>query len=123
MFNSFFEKVNMKIDVREKDYAEVSVGFDSSQSNHYGYFHGGVYFTLADQAAGIAAHSSGYSHVTANASIHYMIPVQNSKLIAKATVINRSGKLCVVDVDIYDDSNQLVNKSTFTMYVVGGPNE
>lgn len=123
MTQSFFEKMNMHIDVNEKDYAEVSVDFDLSQSNHYGYYHGGVYFSIADHAAGLAAHSSGYSHVTANASIHYMIAVQNSKLTAKAKVISRSGKLCIVDVDIFDDQGQLVNKSTFTMYVIGGPNE
>lgn len=115
------ETLGFEVVSLSKNYAELKVEFDEKLQNNYGIFHGGVYFALADQTAGYASKSEGISHVTANASIHYMVPVQSGALTAKATVINRSGKLCVVDVEIFNDRQQLVNKGTFTMYALTNP--
>lgn len=119
MNNQDFQKtLGLKVINISSDYAETYVEFDVSLQNIYKMFHGGVYFSLADSTAGMAAMSNGEYFVTANASIHYMVAVRQGKLTAKAKVINRAGKLAIVDVDIFDDESQLVNKSTFTMYKI-----
>lgn len=115
---SFENHVGLVLIKEEPDYCELALEFHENLQNYYGIFHGGAYFTLADQAAGYAAKSNGVPHVTANATIHYMIAVNEGKLTACAKVINRAGKLCIVDVNIYNDDNVLVNKATFTMYAI-----
>lgn len=102
----------------DTDYAEAQVVLTENSMNPMGYAHGGLYFSLADTAAGAASWSNGALYVTLNATIDFMIPVQTGKLTAKATAISRSGKICVVNVAIYDDQDQLVNQGTYTMYMV-----
>lgn len=108
----------IQILVDTPDYAETKVNIETKSLNIYEYAHGALYFALADCAAGIASRSNGLSYVTLNANINYMIAVKTGYLIAKATVISRSKKIAVVDVDIYDDQDRFVNKGTFTMFCV-----
>lgn len=115
---TFKDTIGLELVKNELDYAEMTIDFNEELKNIYGYFHGGVYFSLADHTAGIAAISNGEAYVTSNATISYMVAVNEGKLTSKATVINRSGKLAIVDVDIFDQTNRLVNKCTFTMYKI-----
>lgn len=114
---SFKDTVGLELLSTDIDYAEMAIEFNDKLKNIYGFFHGGVYFSLADHTAGLAAISNGESYVTVNASISYMVAVNEGKLVSKARVINRSGKLAIVDVEIFS-GEQLVNKCTFTMYKV-----
>lgn len=115
---SFKNYIGLKTIKQTEDYAEMEIDFNDDLKNIYGYYHGGVYFALADHTAGMAAISNGDAFVTAAANINYMVAVNEGKLTAKAKVINRSGKLAIVDVSIYNDANVLVNTCTFTMYKI-----
>lgn len=103
---------------QEVDYGETQVVLTNASMNALSYTHGGLYFSLADSAAGLASWTQEKVYVTLNASISFMIPVKEGTLTAKARVISRSGKICVVNVNIYDDHDQLVNQGTYTMYWV-----
>ncbi len=116
--NGYTKHNNIEILKVEKDYAEGQVILREESMNPLGYTHGGLYFSLADSVAGAASWSNGAVYVTLNATIDYMIAVQSGTLHAKAHAISRSGKICVVNVSIYDDKEQLVNQGTFTMYLV-----
>lgn len=115
---NFKDLLGYNVVTQTLDYAEMEIEFTESLQNIYGYFHGGVYFALADHTAGLAAISNGHAYVTAAANINYMVAVNSGKLTAKAKVINRSGKLAIVDVSVYDDKDVLVNTCTFTMYKI-----
>ena len=116
--NMFADHNGIQTLVDTLDYSETKVNIKTKSLNLYEYAHGALYFTLADCAAGIASRSNGLSYVTLNASINYMIAVKTGYLIAKASVISRSKKIAVVDVNIYDDQDRCVNKGTFIMYCV-----
>lgn len=103
---------------QDKDYGETRVSLTPQSMNPLSYAHGGLYFSLADSAAGVASWTENQVYVTLNATIDFMIPVQTGSLTAKATAISRSGKICVVNVGIYDDNDTLVNQGTYTMYLV-----
>lgn len=115
---SFKDFVGLNTVTQSLDYAEMQVDFNDDLKNIYGYYHGGVYFALADHTAGMAAISNGDAYVTAAANINYMVAVNEGKLTAKAKVINRSGKLAIVDVSVYNENDVLVNTCTFTMYKI-----
>ena len=116
--NMFMAHNGIEVLVDNLDYSETKVNIDTKSLKMYKYAHGGLYFSLADCAAGIAARSNGISYVTLNANINYMSAVKSGYLVAKATVISRTHKITVINVDIFDDKDKCVNKGTFTMYAV-----
>lgn len=116
--SGFMAHNGIEIIKQETDYGETRVLITDSSKNPLDYVHGGLYFTLADCAAGVASWTDSKIYVTLNATIDYMRPVQTGSLTAKGTVVSRSGKICVVNVQIYDDKDTLVNQGTFTMYLV-----
>ena len=100
------------------DFATTRVEFSEKLTNYYGYFHGGLYFSMADSAAGIAARSNGSNYVTLNANINFMVAVKSGHIYAKARVISRTSKICLVEVNIFDYHYRLFNSGTYTMYRV-----
>ncbi|QIK70050.1 PaaI family thioesterase [Erysipelothrix sp. HDW6C] len=114
--NSFMQHNGIEIVDVYEDYASTRVNFSNELTNYYGFFHGGVYFTLADSAAGLASRSNGANYVTLNANINFMKAVKSGYIYSKARVMSRTTKICVVNVDIFDDHDQLVNSGTYTMY-------
>lgn len=119
MDKSGYMKLNdLRIQVNEKDYAEMVHTISSHSMNLYGFVHGGLYYSLADAAAGIASRSDGNTYVTLNSNFNYLKAVNEGDLIACGKVISRTSKICVVSVDVKDDKGTLVSHGTFTMYKV-----
>ena len=119
MDNSGYMKLNdLKIKVNEKDYAEMIHTITPDSMNLYGLVHGGLYYSLADAAAGIASRSDGNTYVTLNSNFNYLKAVNEGDLIACATVISRTSKICVISVDVKDTNDLVVSHGTFTMYKV-----
>ena len=72
--------------------------------NEHGTCHGGVIFTLADTAFGLACNSHGPTTVAASATIEFLHPVSiGSTLTAAATETHRSGRSGLYDVAVVDD--------------------
>ncbi|NTV90569.1 MAG: PaaI family thioesterase [Clostridiales bacterium] len=84
--------------------------------NHYGGVHGGALFSLADNVAGVAAVSRKTACVTLGASIHYFKQVKDGLVKAVATETNRSRKTGLYEVNMYDETGELVAKAEFTYY-------
>ena len=98
-------------------YSNLSLEIGPNCLNYYGYVHGGVYFTLADSAAGMATNHYEGDYITLNSSINYLNAVQEGTIKASAKVINKTRKLVVIKVKTYVN-NILCTESTFTMYKV-----
>ena len=87
--------------------------------NVYGYIHGGAIYTLADNAAGYAAHTDGRAYVTQNSNLHFLSNRGAGKLIGKARVIHRGRKTCLIQVEITADDGKLIATGDFTFFHVG----
>lgn len=109
---------NINVKVIGPDHAEGYVDIQDISLNQMGYVHGGLYFSLADSVAGATSWSLGDVHVTLNATIDYMRPVQSGRLRAVGKTVSRSAKICVVNIEMFDDKDRLVNQGTYTMYNV-----
>lgn len=74
----------MAVDVKE-GYARVEMEVQEQHLNGVDIAHGGVIFTLADLAMGLAAHSHGRMAVTLSADISFLNPaVLGQKIYAEA---------------------------------------
>ena len=78
--------------------------------------HGGLIYSLADDAMGTAALSTGRNVCTVNAQIDYLRPGIGKKLIAEAESVKVGKTLGVYKCKIYNDEDKLVATATGTYY-------
>lgn len=87
--------------------------------NPAGGLHGGVYFTLADAAAGALCRADGRKYVTECADIRFLKGVSAGIVTGTATALHRGGRSCVVQVDITDDAGTRLALFTANFACVG----
>lgn len=83
------------------------------RADHYnsrGTVQGGLIFTLADFAFGVVCNNLGRHVISQNITITYLRPPINGKLTAKATIINESKSMMLVEVEVIGESDKLIAK-------------
>lgn len=77
--------------------------------NGVGVGHGGLVFTLADSAMAFSSNSSNQRSVATQAEIDWLAPVRvGSVLTATATQRHQGGKAALTDVEVVDQTGQVV---------------
>lgn len=86
--------------------------------NPQGTGHGGLLFSLADVAAGVACFTRGRMCVTQCATANYLRPATGTCITATATEIHCGRHTGVYAVALTDDRQRLVAQFQFTMFRV-----
>jgi LAO/AO transport system kinase len=104
--------------------ATVALTLKPQHINFNGTCHGGVTFSLADTAFGLASNSHGLIAAGIDAHITYQNPARAGEtLLAKAVEVSRSRKLAVYRVDITrEDDGAAMCSFTGTVYRTERPN-
>ena len=76
--------------------------------NSHGTVHGGVIFSLADEAFAVASNSDGIASVAINTSITYMKAALDGTLYADAEEFSKNHKLGSYQVQIYDQNHEKI---------------
>jgi acyl-CoA thioesterase len=98
--------------------ATVTMTLGSEHLNFNGSCHGGVVFTLADTAFGLAANSHGSVAAGIDAHITYQQAAHaGDRLTARATEVSRSRKLAVYRVDVTRGDGRSISSFTGTVYI------
>lgn len=100
-------------------FVKVSMKIEENSKNPYGFVHGGMIFALADSCAGLTAATLGDKTVTLSSSINFISNAKEGKLHATPVLIHNGKSTKVVEVTVVDDHDNLVSKSSFTMFRVG----
>ena len=103
----------------ELDYAECKVTLRPESKNVYGNAHGGAIYAIADNAAGMAAHTDGRSYVTQSSTMNFIGNQSEGTLRAEARVRKRGKTITLVDVTILGDEDRLLGTGMFTFFCVG----
>lgn len=96
--------------------SHLQIKLNDKHMNRYKYVHGGVYFSLADSAAGAILASEYETWVTLNSSFNFIAGCKLGTLNAYATLVSKTRKTCVIDVSVKDSQDTLCAVGTFTMY-------
>ena len=91
---------------------------DERHENILGYTHGGVLFTLADTAIGLAhigTLKQDETATTVEIKVNFLRPAWHTELRAHARLIKQGRTLSLVECDIHDVENQLVAHAVGTM--------
>lgn len=117
--NPFCQRLGISVEEIGPGYARITKQVTQEDLNPAGLAHGGVYFTMADTASGVACASHGYYGVTVNANYNYLKSGKcGDTLIAEAAETKAGRTLCVYDVRVTDQNGTLLGTGTFTYYLL-----
>ena len=102
----------------EQDRAVYRLDIRPEILNPYGMVHGGALYTMADDAAGSAAHTDGRHYVTQNGSLHFLKNQGSGTIRAEGRVRRRGKATCLVEVDITNESGELLATGQFSYFCI-----
>lgn len=114
--NHFAVNQGVEIDSVTAEKAVVSLVLRDTQKNSYGQAQGGIIFTMADYAFGVASCALHYGTVTLNGDIRYLRSVSGGKITATATLRMNARKICVYDIVVVDEEGHELATSCITGY-------
>lgn len=117
--NSFINWIGIELEELETDRAVVRLEPGRQHLNPYGIVHGGVYATMADTAAGIAARTDGRDYVTQCSSLNYLHSQREGTIRAEARVRHRGRSTCVVEAEVTGTDGKLLATGTMTFFCLG----
>ena len=120
----FTQRLGITIDEIRHGYARVSKTVCSEDLNSLNRAHGGVYFTIADAAAGSAMASYGYTAMTLSGNYNfYRAASDGDRITAEAHGLKRGRTVSVFDVRLTDQNSKLLGSGTFSFYQLEDPLE
>ncbi len=93
----------------EKGYALVKLKIKNNFTNIYNFTHGGVIFSLADEAFELACNSRGFIEYGLNVNISYQKSSNiGDTIFAEARFVSESRKVAIYQIKIYNNKNEIL---------------
>jgi len=113
----FAQLLGIEIDQVRKGYARASLKIKDKFKNFSGYVHGGVIFSLADQAFAAASNSMGVLARGLQMNISYISAARvGDKLVAEANQVNFGKRISVYKIEVRNTSGKLIADCQGTVY-------
>jgi len=116
--NSFMVYNHIEMESVEPDRSVFRLEIRPESRNVFGMVHGGAIYTLADNAAGSAAHTDGRSYVTQSGSLHFLSNQAEGVVRAAAKVRHRGRATVLTEVEITGTDGKLLATGAFTFFCV-----
>ena len=116
--NAFANANNVEVIEDEEGNYLTRVTLSADHKNPYGSAHGGLIYTLADAAAGFASCQVADIPVTLHSDFHFIQNVKEGVITAKATVLQKGGRIILLRVHVTSDTGVLLGEGTFTYYAI-----
>jgi len=104
----FANKLGFKIVERNLSSVTISATPDMSDTNALDMTHGGFLFSFADYASALLSNTEEKIAVSNSVYINYIAPCPpNKEIFAKAVYFTENVRTAIVDVNIFDSSNNI----------------
>jgi len=116
----YWHHIGMKTVTGNDGKTGVSLEVTEDLKQFYGNVHGGVMASLLDSAIAVAVNQelgSGQGAVTVEMKLNYLRPVNQGRLIAQGTVVQKGSKIIVGQGEIRDDAGRLAAFGTATFMI------
>ncbi len=103
--------------------ATMQMKAEKRHTNPMGTLHGGIMCDIADAGMGIAYASTleeGETFTTLELSIHFLRPVWEANITARAKVVSKGRTVGLVECDLFDEENRLVAQARSTCLTLRG---
>ncbi|MDR3257998.1 MAG: PaaI family thioesterase [Fusobacteriaceae bacterium] len=117
--NPFSQLVGMKIIELDEDHSVGILPVTDKLLNPHGILHGGVYYTLADTAAGVLSRTGNKKNVTLEGKLNFIKGIGSGTMIkAVANKLHKGSKTGVFTVMIYDENENILAAGIYTMFFI-----
>lgn len=116
--NGFMNHIGLYIVEAKNNYAKVAIDIKQESLNPYGIVHGGLLFSLADSAMGVALRTTDRIGVTLNSNIDFLSPGKGKHIYAETEVIKDGKSIVVYKVNITNEEGTLISTVTGTYYIM-----
>ncbi|MBR3641208.1 MAG: PaaI family thioesterase [Oscillibacter sp.] len=118
--NRFTTHNHIELVAVDEQSAQVRLAIRDESKNPFGTVHGGALYTMADNAAGFAAHADGRQYVTQTGSMSFISNRAEGVITATARVRHRGRATCLTCVDVAAEDGTLLATGEFTFFCTGG---
>ena len=117
--NGFIKYHNFKfIDFKDGE-CIIEAPIEEIGMNPYNMVHGGLLFGLMDTCAGLhVLLETKREAVTTSSTINYIKACKGSKIIAKSRSIKTGKNIAVIEVNAYNDKDELVTTGIFNYFYI-----
>lgn len=120
--NPFCQRIGISVEELRIGYARTAKAVTEEDTNPLGVPHGGLYFTMADNACGFAMSTHGYVAVTVNSTFNFMRGAQiGDHLTAEAAEVKVGKTIAVYEARVTNQSGDLIATGTFTFFRMDKP--
>ena len=106
--DSFAQELGIRLISSSPGSATLDLPITSKHLNGHGTVHGGVIFSLADAAFGVASNNGGVDAVAINTSMNYMKAATTGVLRAVATEFSKNHRLGSYVVEVFDQDGEKI---------------
>lgn len=117
----FWQLLDMDLVEIKKGFAKTKIPHSNKLFNANGVVHGGVIFSAADTAVGLALVGMVDRQdvlTTIEMKINYLKPFNSGEIFAEAKIIHKGTQTAIGDVDIRDSDGNLVAKAISTYAII-----
>ena len=103
-------------------YTRMSCELQKWHLNGYGKAHGGLIYTLLDNAAGRAAsfvEGGRKDVVTLNFNVHYLRPVSEGRIRAEGRIIKSGRTIALSCAEAFDENDKLIARADAEFFYTG----
>ncbi|RLE13721.1 phenylacetic acid degradation protein [Candidatus Aerophobetes bacterium] len=109
--------LGIKLEKVQEGYSKVSLRIERNFRNFLGYIHGGLIFSLADQAFAAASNSRGKVSVALQMNINYVkAPSVGDTLVAEAKEEYVGSKIGLYQIKVKNSQQQLIAEAQGIVY-------
>ena len=115
--NPFCQRIGISVEELRIGYARTVKTVTGEDTNTLGVPHGGLYFTMADNACGFAMSTYGFVAVTVNSTFNFMRGAQvGDRLTAEAVEVKGGKTISVYETRVTNQNGDLIASGTFTFF-------
>lgn len=114
--DNFVRACGIEITECREGYARCEVKIAPMHINGANTAQGGLLYTIADFTGAVAGFSLGRVVLTINADISYFKSCNTGTIIAEATVLSATNKLCTCNVDVHNDAGERLATAKVGLY-------
>jgi acyl-CoA thioesterase len=117
----FWSLVGMELVDIQKGWAKIKIPYSQKLINANGVAHGGVIFSAADSAVGLALLGMVNRHdliTTIEMKINFLKSFERGEIFAEAKIIFKGSQTAVGEVEVRDSDGNLVAKAISTYAVI-----
>ena len=115
--NPFCQRIGISVEELRIGYARTVKTVTGEDTNPLGVPHGGLYFTMADNACGFAMSTHGFVAVTVNSTFNFMRGAQvGDHLTAEAVEVKGGKTISVYETRVTNQNGDLIASGTFTFF-------